>query len=62
MHHVLARLQQDEPVTNAEDVANVGPGLLMEWAIGKNYDVYRNNAGKLLLPGANIWRQESRLF
>ena len=55
MHHVLARLQQDEPVTNAEDVANVGPGLLMEWAIGKNYDVYRNNAGKLLLPGANIW-------
>ena len=23
----------------------------MEWAIGKNYDVYRPNTGKLLLPG-----------
>ena len=55
MHHVLARLQQDEPGAENEDIANVGPGLLMEWAIGKNYDVYRPNAGKLLLPGAHIW-------
>jgi hypothetical protein len=55
MHHVLARLQQDEPDAKDEDVANAGPGLLMEWAIGKNYDVYRNNSGKLLLPGAHIW-------
>ncbi|HTA40801.1 MAG TPA: cytochrome c [Bryobacteraceae bacterium] len=55
MHHVLARLQQDEPGAEEQDVANVGPGLLMEWAIGKNYDVYRNGAGKLLLPGAHIW-------
>jgi hypothetical protein len=27
----------------------------MEWAIGKNYDIYRPNSGKLLLPGAHIW-------
>src|SRR6516164_10540376 len=56
MHHVLARLQQDEPDAQADsgDFA-AGPGLLMEWAIGKNYDVYRPNTGKLLLPGAHIW-------
>src|SRR5579863_8692870 len=55
MHHVLARLQQDEPGAEELDVANAGPGLLMEWAIGKNYDTYRNGSGKLLLPGAHIW-------
>ena len=27
----------------------------MEWAIGKNYDTYRPNTGKLLLPGSHIW-------
>jgi hypothetical protein len=27
----------------------------MEWAIGKNYDVYPRISGKLLLPGAHIW-------
>jgi hypothetical protein len=59
MHHVLARLQQEEPgATGAEDLSGAGangPGLLMEWAIGKNYDIYRENAGKLLLPGSHIW-------
>ncbi len=62
MHHVLARLQQEEPgvAPGAPDDAsgggaNNGPGLLMEWAIGKNYDIYRENAGKLLLPGSHIW-------
>jgi hypothetical protein len=61
MHHVLARLQQDEAGTTpgVDDAsvggANSGPGLLMEWAIGKNYDIYRPNAGKLLLPGSHIW-------
>ena len=28
--------------------------MLMEWAIGKNYDIYRAGAGKLLMPGAKI--------
>ena len=57
MHHVLARLQQNEPGGQGGDDADAsaGPGLLMEWAIGKNYDVYPRNSGKLLLPGAHIW-------
>ena len=55
MHHVLAELQQDEPGANRGLELNAGPGLLMEWAIGKNYDIYRPNTGKLLLPGAHIW-------
>src|SRR5579863_10760814 len=54
MHHVLAYLQQDESGTG-EPPAIGGPGLLMEWAIGKNYDTYRANTGKLLLPGSAIW-------
>jgi hypothetical protein len=67
MHHVLAGLIQDEPNAranranaadaNAADSSNAGaagPGLLMEWAIGKSYDVYRPNCGKLLLPGSRI--------
>ena len=28
--------------------------MLMEWAVGKDYDMYRPNTGKLLLPGAQI--------
>src|SRR5258706_7082824 len=51
-HHALAGLQQEEP--NADDEPANGPGLLMEWAVGKQYDVYRPNTGKLLLPGAQI--------
>ena len=26
----------------------------MEWAIGKGYDMYRPDTGKLLLPGSKI--------
>jgi hypothetical protein len=64
MHHVLARLIQEEPAGPgnpgaATDSAGAGgmasAGLLMEWAIGKNYDIYRPNCGKLLLPGSHIW-------
>jgi len=56
MHHVLARLQQNEPGASDEELdPNAGPGLLMEWAIGKSYDAYREGSGKLLLPGAHIW-------
>ena len=54
-HHVLASLQQEEPgAAPGDPAAGGGPGLLMEWAIGKQYDIYRPNAGKLLLPGARI--------
>jgi hypothetical protein len=65
MHHVLARLVQEEaarPAPNAaagDDAAPAGgmagAGLLMEWAIGKSFDTYRPNTGKLLLPGSHIW-------
>jgi hypothetical protein len=48
-HHVIARLLQDE------DSSDGAGGVLMEWAIGKNYDVFRPNTGKLLLPGSQIW-------
>ncbi len=52
-HHVLANLQQDEPGVSFASGAGTA-GLLMEWAMNKNYDVYRPNTGKLLLPGAHI--------
>jgi hypothetical protein len=57
IHHVLARLLQEEPGASASDTAPglAGAGLLMEWAIGKNYDTYRPDSGKLLLPGSRIW-------
>jgi len=51
-HHALAYLQQEEPGTNTGIVSQ---GLLMEWAMNKNYDIYRPNTGKLLVPGARIW-------
>jgi len=51
-HHALAFLQQEEPGSTAGIAMQ---GLLMEWAINKNYDIYRPNTGKLLLPGSRIW-------
>ena len=60
-HHALAQLEQVEPGTNPTPTPTldnpggfVTPGLLMEWAIGKNFDIYRPNTGKLLLPGSKI--------
>lgn len=54
-HHALAQLEQNEPdAADAAAQAAGGPGLLMEWAIGKNYDIYRPGSGKLLEPGAKI--------
>ena len=56
-HHAVTYLVQDDP-------ASVTPGggdaelnrraMLMEWAIGKGYDLYHPNTGKLLLPGSQI--------
>ncbi len=51
-HHALAYLQQEEPGSNTGLVTQ---GLLMEWAVNKNYDIYRPNTGKLLVPGARVW-------
>ena len=46
-HHAVAYLQQNEPgVTKVDDPND--RGQLMEWAMGKQYDIYRPNAGKLI--------------
>lgn len=55
-HHAQTFLIQDDPESA---VPGTDPNLrnramLMEWAIGKSYDLYRPNTGKLLLPGSQI--------
>jgi hypothetical protein len=43
--------------SGGEDAVNRRPQL-MEWAIGKGYDLYRPDTGKLLVPGEKIsWDQ-----
>jgi hypothetical protein len=59
-HHALAHLIQSETDAKAVetgDDAAVGQqgGVLMEWAVGKNYDIYRPDTGKLIRPGAKVW-------
>ena len=61
-HHAIGYLLQKEPKTANSPTLDddpltiiAGGGILMEWAIGKKYDIYRPNTGKLLLPGSNIW-------
>ena len=45
------------PLDNVDDLVNRRP-MLMEWAIGKGYDLFRPGTGKLLLPGEKIsWDQ-----
>ncbi|MGE0459997.1 MAG: cytochrome c [Vicinamibacterales bacterium] len=57
-HHALARLQQKEgeapgsSAPRADD--DPGPGLFMEWAVGKQGEIMRENSGKLMLPGSSI--------
>jgi len=56
-HHAVAYLVQDDPdslnpIANDPDLS--ARSFLMEWAIGKGYDLYRPDSGKLLLPGAQI--------
>jgi mono/diheme cytochrome c family protein len=65
VHHVLTTLEQpEEGITglahSAHDVQR-GPGLFMEWAVGKVGEVFPADAGKLLLPGARI-RWEIHMF
>lgn len=50
-HHALAHLQQEEPGVNAQEA---GAGLFMEWAVGKQGEIMRENSGKLLLPGSRF--------
>jgi hypothetical protein len=62
-HHALARLQQSEngqdeaprpSAANAVPGDDPGPGLFMEWAVGKQGEIMRPNSGKLMLPGSRI--------
>ena len=55
-HHSVAYLVQDDPdsILAGSDADLRGRALLMEWAIGKGYDLYRPDTGKLLLPGSKI--------
>src|SRR5579885_3157907 len=56
-HHAVAYLVQDDPDSLAPGAGDSDFGarsFLMEWAIGKGYDLYRPNTGKLLLPGTKI--------
>jgi hypothetical protein len=58
-HHAIGYLMQTEPKESGSAAAldpfsALGGGILMEWAVGKQYDVYRPNTGKLLLPGSKI--------
>jgi hypothetical protein len=49
-HHANSDLLQDEP----GELIQAGPGRFMEWAVGKEGESMRPNAGKLLLPGSRI--------
>lgn len=62
-HHVLAFLQQDEEeseysvgpvITSARGGSMGGPGLFMEWAVGKEGEIFPDGAGKLMLPDSRI--------
>jgi hypothetical protein len=64
-HHAVARLKQDDGYTiarassfeiprPADDATETGPGLFMEWAVGKQGEMMRPNTGKLMLPGSQI--------
>ena len=48
-HHALATCSRKSPERRTADA--MSQGLLMEWAVNKNYDIYRPDTGKLLLPG-----------
>jgi hypothetical protein len=53
-HHAVAYLQQDER-DNPDPGASAGVGgFFMEWAVGKQGELSRPDAGKLLLPGSRI--------
>ena len=46
VHHAIARLQQDEDgvigLANGFDVDDdIGPGTFMEWAVGKEGEIFR---------------------
>ena len=54
-HHALAHLQQEEEDQESLALASgLGAGLLMEWAVGKQGEIMRENSGKLVKAGSSI--------
>jgi len=55
-HHAVAYLAQEDPDSLAPgtDPTLNARAFLMEWAIGKGYDLHPSDTGKLLLPGSKI--------
>ena len=53
-HHAIARLEQEEEDEALGAAADIGPGLLMEWAVGKQGEIMRENSGKLIKAGSSI--------
>ena len=64
VHHVLTTLEQDEgpmlqglastAMDHTPGARPMSGGLFMEWALGKTGEIYNEDAGKLLMPGAKI--------
>jgi len=58
IHHAVAYLDQEDKDTSGVPGSGNSDlnrrAMLMEWAVGKGYDYYRPNTGKLLMPGAKI--------
>lgn len=65
VHHVLTTLDQGEQgvtgLAHSAHEVQTGPGLFMEWAVGKAGEIFNPDAGKLMLPGAKI-RWEIHMF
>ena len=53
-HHALARLQQEEDPEDLGAASEVGPGILMEWAVGKQGEIMRDGSGKLIKADSTI--------
>ncbi|MGD1094159.1 MAG: cytochrome c [Bryobacteraceae bacterium] len=55
-HHAQTFLMQDDPdgFAPGSDPSLGGRAMLMEWAVGKSFDIFRPDTGKLLLPGSQI--------
>ena len=51
VHHAMAYLEQEE---GAGANNGLGAGVFMEWSVGKQGELMRQDSGRLLLPGSKI--------
>jgi len=63
-HHAIAHLVQHDPDAGDSGADADSPtaqrspdeaGTLMEWAVGKNYDIFDEGTGRKILPGSHVW-------